>query len=488
MDGAKENKRFWRVCGRFLCMLLIVAFAFTLSGCEDNEDEEDMGYFAIILGKKGNGSQAVEAKMFGESCWVCPYFKLAMDTSKQLYTELLPKVAAGALPLLGVLYGLFLAVHILKYVGSMKEPDLNEFWKGIGKATFWAAMGAAMLRNISWVIDFANGVFTGFVDFGVAVVATLPLPGGNISCPQGDPQSSFICLITAMQKKLNVGSDMAWVGIICGSPISMVIGVGCLIMSIIMGVYFPLLLMDGVFRYGIVMCFLPLAVVALCFSGTREWTKKVADAGISIGLQIVGLSIFVAMAAGILTKYIQEDAVVLQNPIGFLDNIPLIDGFLDGSAELVGFVFICIFLIFFAGVVMTIMSIFGGLSPSSMVSGAVMGIRNLASRVNNISKFATNRMNRIQDKKAKKLIEEAKGGGNVDAVKLEHAKNRLEDRGYLKQDKDGKMHETSAYRTMDKRGAFASMQRLSADLGMSSSQQREMRAGDGNELENELKV
>ena len=151
-------------------------------------------------------------------------------------------------------------------------------------------------------------------------------------------------------------------------------------------------------------------------------------------------------------------------------------------------VFICIFLIFFAGVVMTIMSIFGGLSPSSMVSGAVMGIRNLASRVNNISKFATNRMNRIQDKKAKKLIEEAKGGGNVDAVKLEHAKNRLEDRGYLKQDKDGKMHETSAYRTMDKRGAFASMQRLSADLGMSSSQQREMRAGDGNELENELKV
>lgn len=459
MSMAKGRKRFWRECAKFLCMMLIIAFTCMLSACGDDEGMEVMD---DVQGKEG-GVQTVNAKKMGDSCWVCPLFQLAMETSEQMYKKLIPEVASGALPLLGVIYGLWLAVRVLKYVGSMNEPNQPEFWKDIGKQTFWAAMGAAMLNQINWCADFVQGVFSGFVDFGVAVVSDLPISGGNISCPQGNPKGAFICLLTAMQKKLNVGQDVSLLSMVFGDFVTIIMGVGGYVMSIVMGLYFPMLLMDGVFRMSLVMAFLPLGVVSLCFQCLRSYVGKIVTAIISIGLQIVGLSIFVAMAAGVLNKYMEEYEPMLKNPMGFLNNVAAIAKFVDGSPGLIGFIFVCFFLILFAGVIMDIMAAFGGLSPSNVMGGAVLAMRGTAQTMQKFAQYGVNRANRIKDRKAKATIEAAKRGEKVDAAKLSQAKNRMEDRGFLQKDKNGNLQKTNAYDNLDKRGARAFLGRVQQD-------------------------
>lgn len=460
MNTVKDKKRFWRKCAKFLCMALIVAFACMLSACEDDDEVTDL--LNTVQGKD-SGEQTVNAKKLGDSCWVCPLFQLAMETSEQMYKELIPKVASGALPLLGVIYGLWLAVRVLKYVGSMHEPNQPEFWKDIGKQTFWAAMGAAMLSQINWCADFVQGLFSGFVDFGVAVVSDLPIPGGNISCPQGDPKGAFVCLLTAMQKKLNVGQDVSLLSMVFGDFVTIIMGLGGYVMSIVMGLYFPMLLMDGVFRMSLVMAFLPLGVVSLCFQCLRSYVGKIVSAIISIGLQIVGLSIFVAMAAGVLNKYIEEYEPLLKNPMGFLNNVAAVAKFVDGSPGLIGFIFVCFFLILFAGVIMDIMASFGGLSPSNVMGGAVLAMRGTAQTMQKFAQYGVNRVDRIKDRRAKATIEAAKRGRNVDSVRLSQAKERMENRGFMQKDKNGKLQKTQAYDNLDKRGARAFLGRVQQD-------------------------
>lgn len=478
MDTVKDKKRFWRICAKVLCVALIVAFTCLLSACGDDEGQNALD---DIQGKDG-GEEAVQAKMVGKSCWVCPLFELAMNTSEQMYKELIPKVAEGAIPVLGVIFGLWLAVRTLKLVGSMAEPEIPAYWKDVGTRLFWTAMGAAMLSNIMWVVDFIQGLFTGFIDFGVAVVSTLPIPGGNISCPQGDPKAAFICLLTAMQEKLNVGQDASLLAIVFGDFIAMIIGVGAYVMSVVMGLYFPMLLMDGVFRMGLVMAFLPLGVVGLCFPFLSQYAGKLVSALMSIGLQIVGLSIFIAMAAGVLYKYIEEYVPALKSPMDFVNNVLAINKFFDGSPDLFGFIFVCAFLLLFAGVIMDIMAEFGGLPPSNVMGGTVMAMRGVAQRAQQVAVFASNRASRIKDNDAKRTIEAAKKGQAVDSKKLEQAQNRMEERGFMKRDNKGELRETQAYRALDRRGARAFLGNIAMDMQVSGGKQDLNRADDKNEI------
>ena len=478
MNTVKDTKRFWRNGAKILCAVLIVAFACLLSACDNDESKT---LLEDIQGSKG-GEEAVKAKMTGKDCWVCPLFELAMNTSEQMYKKLIPEVAAGAVPVLGVIFGLWLAVRTLKLVGSMAEPEIPAYWKDVGTRLFWTAMGAVMLYNISWVVNFIQGLFTGFIDFGVATVSTLPIPGGNISCPQGDPKSAFLCLLTAMQEKLNVGQDVSLLAIVFGDFTAIVIGAGGYIMSIVMGLYFPMLLMDGVFRMGLTMAFLPLGVVGVCFPFLSRFAGKLIAAIMSIGLQIVGLSIFIAMAAGVLHTYIEEYEPLLKNPMGLLNNVVAISKFFDGSPGLFGFIFVCSFLLLFAGVIMDIMATFGGLSPSNTMGGTVMAMRNVAQRAQQAGRFASNRANRIRDNKAKKTIEDAKNGKNVDKEKLQKAKNRMEDRGFMKRDENGNLKETQAYKDLNKGGARAFLGNIATDMQVSGGNQRMNRDGANNRI------
>ena len=159
----------------------------------------------------------------------------------------------------------------------------------------------------------------------------------------------------------------------------------------------------------------------------------------------------------------EEYEPMLKNPMGFLNNVAAIAKFVDGSPGLIGFIFVCFFLILFAGVIMDIMAAFGGLSPSNVMGGAVLAMRGTAQTMQKFAQYGVNRANRIKDRKAKATIEAAKRGEKVDAAKLSQAKNRMEDRGFLQKDKNGNLQKTNAYDNLDKRGARAFLGRVQQD-------------------------
>ena len=131
---------------------------------------------------------------------------------------------------------------------------------------------------------------------------------------------------------------------------------------------------------------------------------------------------------------------------------------------------------------MDIMATFGGLSPSNMVGGAVMAMRNVAQRAQQIATFASNRASRARDNDAKKTIEAAKRGENVDKAKLEKAKSRMEDRGYMKRDDQGNLKETEAYQNLNKGGARAFLGNIATDMQVSGGNQTMNRADDKNKI------
>ena len=233
-------KRFYVTRG--VCMLSLVLCLIAVAGCTSDTTP------------KNDGSETAAMEKLMKGCWTCPIFEKAYSVASAAPGSIIPQVARGAINLVGVGYALWLAIFILKYVSSLNEPDVAAFWKGLGVQTFWTAMGAALLRDLSTggtgsaLTMFAQPVFSGFVDAGLAIVRGT---SGDISCGGGGG-SGLLCLVKALQDKLNIGSGISLVGIFLGPTIFvMFIGVIVFIVSVIFMVYIPLLLLDGVFRYGI---------------------------------------------------------------------------------------------------------------------------------------------------------------------------------------------------------------------------------------------
>ena len=81
----------------------------------------------------------------------------------------------------------------MKFVASLKDPDVGAFWSDLGIRVFWLTMGVDLLKYISQVTnDLIFPTFSGFVDFGLMVVGRVPTDGGGIACPTGTPREGML--------------------------------------------------------------------------------------------------------------------------------------------------------------------------------------------------------------------------------------------------------------------------------------------------------
>lgn len=477
MAITKNTHPKWKLIRTILCALLIVFGTSVLTACDEDDAEDSM----VVFQGSDSGDQALKQKQVGKSCWTCPLFELGFDTADSKARSIVNSTAASAVSLIGVGFGLWLVIRVLKLVGSMKEVDSGAFWKDMAVRSFWLAMCAALLKNIGYVVGIIDAIFIGFVDFGLLVVSSMPIDGGAISCPTGTPKGGMLCLITAIQEKLNYGMDFAWLGILFGRVGTIFVAFGMWLVSIIMMLYFPILLIDTIFRYALILALTPIAVAAYCLPVTRNFSKKALDALIEVGMQVVGMSVFVAMSAGVMHKYIHGHEAAegickqaIANPLLLINDSKMIDKCFDGSVGVTGFVFISFFLILFGGVLMEVMKKFGaGLGSSGDVNGAFMLLKNGANQAKKVGNFAHNRKNRAKDKKAQKTYEDAKKNGTTNSKEAKKAQERLKDRGYLRENKDtGKLDETKAYQDMQKGGLRQGMKNISDDFSRSSTGQR----------------
>lgn len=473
-----DKKQLFKHIRLIMCCLLL---AFSLSSCK---------LVATFQGKS-QGEDAAAMEKAANDCWTCSLFDLAFGVANTTAQTIIGSTAGSAVSLLAVGFALWIGIHVLKFVSSLKEPDSAAFWKDLAIRAFWVTMCVGLLRDLkagsdSSVINLVlKPIFSGFVDFGLMVVSSLPGEGG-IPCPTGDPQAGITCLIAALQQKLNVGMATSLLGVLLGGPFVILIGLGIYAVSAIMMLYFPILLLDCVFRYGLLTCMLPLFIVAYCFPVTRDVCSKGMKALVEIGMQIIGMCVFVAISATVIHKYIDEYIPYLKNPFYFVNDIAALEKVMYGPG-LTGFIFVAFFLVLFGSVLFELLQKFGGMGGGGqMVEGAMKGARNMGKTAQKVGRFANNRKNRAMDKKAKKTLEKAKNGENVDKDKLDAAKSRLERRGFLKEDKNGNLQETRAYKDMNKNGARQFLKNLSTDWGASSSDQRGARYDDANKTTGDI--
>lgn len=430
---------------RVLCALALVLLPVLLSGCSEISD-----------GSQGEEAARVEKETM--DCWLCPLFEMGFNIADQFSKSLVQSVSKSAVSLLGVGFGLWLAIFILKFVGSMKEPDTYQYWRELASQAFLATLVAAMLRDLgagsgsSVLKMIVEPVFSGFVDTGLMIINA---SGSDLPCsPGGGPKSGMICLITALQGKLNISIGFSYLAIIAGPTIFIIlVGAGIYLVSIFMMIYFPLLLLDCVIRYCFIVAMLPLCLTAFCFKATRNFSAKGMEMLVQIGFGTVGMCVFCAVAVEVIKKYMDAYLPYMTHPLDMLSDPSLFQNAIFGPG-IIGLIFIFTFLIFFADVILDLMQSFsggaGGLGKTA--AGTYSDVKGGAKLGAKIGKFAANRGLRHwsrQDMKAKEALEAKQASGqklsDKEQKRLDRANENLQDRGYLAKGADGQLHKTQAY-------------------------------------------
>jgi len=479
---------------RFVCMLLLVFCFASLTGCSSE------------TAPNNDGASASKYEQRTRGCWLCPVFGRMYDIISRAANDIVPDVARSSVGIVGIGYGLWLAIFILKHVSSVKEPDFSEFWKTFAAQAFWVIMIAALLFSLadgttgSAITDFAEPVFTGFVEAGMAILQGI---GSEISCSVSDARSALLCLVNEMHQKLSVGIVISLFGISAGPSASVVItAIIVCVISIELMVYLPITLIDCVFRYGIALCMLPLAVAAYPFKSTRDLTGKVAKMFVEVGFTTMGLAAFAACCAMILQNYLEQHAAFLkaENVVNYMGTPDKLEQDLN-SPGLMGLLFISFFLMLFAEVVADfIKELSGGAGGIGKVAhGAVSTVKNGGKKIMQGAKkagnFIANRRARRKDKRAWKLMNKkpkdswSKERKEYFAARQEMARKRLQQRGYFARGLDGKMHATAALDKLTKneqmkgpfkgiRRAINNVQDLRSDWNKSSLDQDMERRGD----------
>lgn len=462
----KKNRITRFMCALFLCLCLGI-----LCGCEDTAPNSH-----------SQGELAVAAEKETLKCWACSLFTLGFTVAKGLEESVLKSVSRSAISLLAVGYGLWLAVYILKQISSMQAPDPAAFWKGLAVQTFFVTLGAGMLRDLSGgssssVLEMiVNPIFSGFVDAGLLIIGAF----GDIPCSTGNPEAGMVCLVTELQQKLNVGIAFAYLNATTGPTIfSIILGAVVYCFFIYMMLYFPLLLLDCIFRYCIILAMLPLSVTAYCFKCTRDFASKTIKLLLEVGLGITGMCVFIAVVVEVVREYIDTFLPYVQNPTSLLNDPTALDKAIQGPG-MTGLIFVLTFLCIFGGVILELMENFsqgmGGLG--STVKGTFSAVKGGAAMAKQWGKFAINRRARKNDAKAKKTkeaLEKKKASGKAltkdEQKALDKANGRLMFRGYLAQDKNSHMsqdkgaslHKTKAYDNLGKGGFRNALKGLSED-------------------------
>lgn len=471
---------------RVLCVLFLMFAPAVLTGCSES-----------MLANEQSQTIAQDAEAAAKECWVCPAFNAMFNAVNSASQSIIRNVAKGAIGLVAVGYAICLALHILRNIASLKEPGAAEFWKGIGVLSFWAALCAGLLRDLagggtfSAVEMFAKPVFGGFVNAGLMVISG---SGSGISCPAGgSPDVGMLCLVKAIQTKMS--GMVAFSAMVATQPIALgipvcLIGLGLWVVSCYMMVWFPLLLLDIVFDYGILLCLTPLFVAAYGFAQTRSYAALGAKYLIGIGLGVVSFCIFIGVSVGVLNKYIDQFLPEMRAPAGLMGDARLLYHTVMGQG-VTGLIFVVLFLLFFANVVYEVMSGVGVNASAGAVTATKGFVKKAANTAATFAKAGRNLRGQAKDRAAKKRMEafdeknkelHKKISNETDPDKRKalqkqqqklknqnrRDKDRMEDRGYLRNGQ-----KTEAYQSLgSKKGVRATVRNFQAALAGGGSEAR----------------
>ena len=335
--------------GKLVCVLFTLAMLTCLTACDAPET---------------NPEEGVDFEPTSNGCLVCPVFDIVYSAGETLCKTMHQDTAKPAVKLLAVAFGLWLAVYVMKFVGTLKEPDIAGFWNGLAIRTFWVALiGIGFLNNIEEVMDMLiNPVFGAFLNVGTKVVSQLPAGSeGTISCVASDPKAGLLCIVTAAVKRFNQGPEIAvkMLPYVFINPMLVVSGCIAIVFSYLLIIVTPLYLLETVFCYFVVVALLPLWIVAYAFPITRGFTTKAWDYLMSVCIQMLGMCMFLGLSAQIFSILMKKS---FPNPVAFFAG--LLSDPLGAVVSPAVLIFVSYFIYLFGGVVLQVLeAVFGLATP-----------------------------------------------------------------------------------------------------------------------------
>lgn len=262
----------------------------------------------------GSGPSKTSNGTEGKDTWWGRIFHAIMDAGNNVVSTTWTKVQSSTIKLLGVAFGLWLAMVTMPMLGSLKEQDPLDYLTKIGTKMFKVCFAAALLANRKYFFDYFvspifdvaagfAGVDAGSISGGAKAMDAIKKPmlavlldiDANLAMLKGIGKVLMTCLFKVDALIGAVGLKILWfdVGVIFklfDLPNIYVILSGCFIWisGIVLGVAFPFRVFDACFRLGIVLTLAPLYIVAWVF----DLTKNFAATGFKCVLQVAFLFIF----------------------------------------------------------------------------------------------------------------------------------------------------------------------------------------------------
>ena len=311
-----------------ILQLLVVLGLFFITGCTPKKYDDTM-----------ENLDAEYKDM--SSCWGCTIFDALFNAINDIIKVLYIEMSYGALGLLTIIFAFWIAFRVGKVLFSFKEPDTHEFWTDFAKMAFAVSFCAVILMNKGTIMQFLSytitPIFQGAVDFAVAVIGksfssigvvtdysscTVPFAGdaGEEVLDDG-LKESLMCLIYKIHQRLTYGMFFAYKLMYLGFVEFLFAGALAIVFFFLMFM-FPFVLVDGIFRIGVMLVLLPVLIAFWPFPILRKYATAGWKIFFGAMVHIMILTIFVTLIVEVFTDFsalsvgtIDESEELLENTI-----------------------------------------------------------------------------------------------------------------------------------------------------------------------------
>ncbi|MGN1079969.1 MAG: hypothetical protein ACI4TE_07355 [Alphaproteobacteria bacterium] len=248
-------------------------------------------------------SQNMQDYQGQEHCWTCQIFVLLFDAANKAAGQINNALSPPIMKAVVTLCSLWLAIHTLIFFSDVgSAPNLMAFLTKIGGMMIRVGFGYALLAGgAQLAFDYViNPVLTDGAKLATTVLSTTGLSpgceftssggGSPTSGPMGqEVRESLKCMIEKIASGMARSQSIAQ-GLRCGAmfydfgflnpfphPGMWIVGAtfGCFFWFI--SFLFPLVMLDVIFRIGLMAGMLPLFVAAWIFPITASYAKKAWD-------------------------------------------------------------------------------------------------------------------------------------------------------------------------------------------------------------------
>lgn len=308
-------------------LIILLSAMFLLSACGESSDT------------KSPAEIAAEQR----ECWQAQTLSLLYNTMSVVTMTTYKNITNGAMSMMMVAFSIWFAMQMLKFVSSIAADGKaisGGFWTDVLKKfglCFACGFLASSSEGLIYVLNmFLFPIFNAFLEFGSAIITEVGKTVNNLNASafgesvtnnypltcsvenqnlggaslEGFPQGAnnmMQCMICALSEKMNLGFTISFTVMRAGYVVPKIVGFTLLCVFTFVKLGFVFYLVDTIFKFTMMLVFLPLFIMGWAFDVTKGWTKKAIPIMLHSAAFMLAMSIILAMTILAIVRVIQQN-------------------------------------------------------------------------------------------------------------------------------------------------------------------------------------